>query len=185
VDVQQDWPAVVARARAGDGSAFAVIVRATQRDVWRLCAYLVDTSTADDLSQETYVRVVRSLGTYTATAPLRPWVLSIARRACADEIRQRTRRRRLLARIAAPQPQPDQAGEVELHMLLAALSAERREAFVLTQVLGLSYEEAALAVDCPIGTIRSRVARARGDLAASLRAQQESSAAATTKRSAG
>jgi RNA polymerase sigma-70 factor, ECF subfamily len=168
VDSEQDWAAVVARARAGDGAAFAAIVRATQRDVWRLCAYLVDLDTADDLSQETYVRTVKALATYTFAAPLRPWILSIARRVCADEIRQRGRRRRLLSRLAAPAPQPDPSGEVELLMLLAALSPDRREAFVLTQVLGLSYDEAAGVADCPIGTIRSRVARARGDLAAAM-----------------
>ena len=48
--------------------------------------------------------------------------------------------------------------------LLDVLAADRREAFVLTQLVGLSYEEAAAVVGCPIGTIRSRVARARADL---------------------
>jgi RNA polymerase sigma-70 factor (ECF subfamily) len=188
VDVDQDWPAVVARALAGDGAAFAVIVRATQRDVWRLCAYLVDPQSADDLSQETYVRAVRGLGTYTFAAPLRPWILSIARRACADEIRQRTRRRRLIGRLSGPAPQPDATGEVELLLLLGTLTPERREAFVLTQLLGLSYDEAALAADCPIGTIRSRVSRARGDLAHALQDQEDQHGdgdAGTTARSAG
>lgn len=161
---------MVARARSGDGAAFATIVRATQSDVWRLCAYLVDASSADDLSQETYVRTVRALGSYTEAAPLRPWLLSIARRVCADELRQRVRSRRLLGRLSAQQAQPDAAGEVELLLLLDALTPDRREAFVLTQVVGLSYEEAAQLAQCPIGTIRSRVARARGDLAAALRA---------------
>ena len=54
----------------------------------------------------------------------------------------------------------------ELELLLAGLSVERREAIVLTQVLGFSYAEAALICRCPIGTIRSRVARAREDLVA-------------------
>ena len=172
MDADQDWPAVVARARAGDGGAFAVVVRATQRDVWRLCAHLVDAGAADDLTQETFVRTVRALGTYTFAAPLRPWILSIARRVCADEIRQRTRRRRLLGRLTPAPYQADSTGEVELQLLLAGLSDERREAFVLTQVLGLTYEEAAQAVGCPIGTIRSRVARARGDLAEALSQRQ-------------
>jgi RNA polymerase sigma-70 factor (ECF subfamily) len=58
--------------------------------------------------------------------------------------------------------------------LLSAIAPERREAFVLTQVAGLSYEEAALVLDCPIGTIRSRVARARADLVAEVRAAEAS-----------
>ena len=53
--------------------------------------------------------------------------------------------------------------------LLDTLGTDRREAFVLTQLLGLSYEEAAVALGCPIGTVRSRVARARADLLAEVR----------------
>jgi RNA polymerase sigma-70 factor (ECF subfamily) len=49
-----------------------------------------------------------------------------------------------------------------------SLAVERREAFVLTQLLGFSYEEASVVLDCPVGTIRSRVARARADLVAIL-----------------
>jgi RNA polymerase sigma-70 factor (ECF subfamily) len=56
-----------------------------------------------------------------------------------------------------------------LHQFVDRLTDDRREAFVLTQVVGLSYEEAAEVVGCPIGTIRSRVARARIDLLDALR----------------
>ena len=62
----------------------------------------------------------------------------------------------------------DPADTVTLDALLAALGAERREAFVLTQLVGLSYAEAADVCSCPVGTIRSRVARARADLVAGL-----------------
>lgn len=62
------------------------------------------------------------------------------------------------AAVSAP------AGEVELSHLVSGLDADRREAFVLTQVLGLPYAEAAEVCRVPIGTIRSRVARARADL---------------------
>jgi RNA polymerase sigma-70 factor, ECF subfamily len=57
---------------------------------------------------------------------------------------------------------------VLLQQLIAALDPERRTAFVLTQVLDLSYAEAAQVCDCPVGTIRSRVARAREDLIAAM-----------------
>jgi RNA polymerase sigma-70 factor (ECF subfamily) len=53
---------------------------------------------------------------------------------------------------------------VDLTALLPALDGDRREAFVLTQIVGLSYAEAAEVCDCPVGTIRSRVARARAEL---------------------
>jgi RNA polymerase sigma-70 factor (ECF subfamily) len=65
----------------------------------------------------------------------------------------------------------DPAGSVAMRALVAALERERREAFVLTQVLGLSYAEAADVCACPVGTIRSRVARARADLVDALGGQ--------------
>jgi RNA polymerase sigma-70 factor (ECF subfamily) len=65
-------------------------------------------------------------------------------------------------------PGSDPAESVAVRHALDALAADRREAFVLTQVLGLAYDEAAAVVGCPIGTIRLRVARARADLVAAL-----------------
>lgn len=160
-------------ARSGDRVAFAGFVRQTQSDVWRLCAHLVDPVSADDLTQETYLRAVTAIARFRGDASARTWLLSIARRTCADAIRSRTRRRRALWRrgtdpdvVAAP------AGAVELDVVLAGLSPDRRMAFVLTQVLGLSYEEAAEAAGCPVGTIRSRVARARADLLSALAADE-------------
>ena len=64
---------------------------------------------------------------------------------------------------------PDPAGRVELDDVLAHLDDDRRSAFVLTQVLGLRYEEAAEVLNCPIGTVRSRVARVRHDLVTMMR----------------
>lgn len=156
-------------ARDGDRVAFAGFVRQTQSDVWRLCAHLVDHVSADDLTQETYLRAVTAIGRYRGDATARTWLLSIARRVCADAIRTRTRRRRALWRRGTDdEGVPPPAGAVELEAILAGLSTDRRTAFVLTQVLGLSYEEAAVAAGCPVGTIRSRVARARADLLAAL-----------------
>ena len=74
-----------------------------------------------------------------------------------------------IGRIAGATDPPGPDGSEQL---LAVLSDERREAFVLTQMVGLSYEDAAAVIGCPIGTIRSRVARARADLLAALRATE-------------
>lgn len=158
-------------ARDGDRGAFATFVARSQADVWRLCAHLVDRQTADDLTQDTYLRAASSLRRFRGDASARTWLLAIARAACADEIRRRTRRRALQARLDArpsAAPGPSSAGTVELDLLLGALDPDRRAAFVLTQILGLSYHEAAAVCGCPVGTIRSRVARARADLIAAL-----------------
>jgi RNA polymerase sigma-70 factor, ECF subfamily len=153
-------------AAAGDRLALSSFVRGTQADVWRFLAHLVDPGTADDLTQEVYLRAMGSIPRFRGDASARTWLLSIARRVAADEIRRRRRRRRL------PEPparsEPDRAGTVALHDLIAGLDRDRREAFVLTQLLGWSYADAAVACEVPVGTIRSRVARAREQLVGAL-----------------
>ena len=154
----------------GDRGALARLVQQTQGDVWRLCAHLVDPAAADDLAQDTYLRAIGSLGTFRGDAPVRVWLLAIARRACAAHIAARSRDRRLAGRLAAlpdaglGQPPPEADSQLVADDLMAALDPDRRAAFVLTQMLGCSYAEAAVICDCPVGTIRSRVARAREDL---------------------
>ena len=150
----------------GDQEALATVVRDTQSDVWRFCAHLVDPSSADDLTQETYLRALRQLKRFRGEGPVRSWLLTIARRTCATEISSRQRRRDTALDFAAERPLNvgDSTLQVELGMLLETIEPDRRAAFVLTQILGCSYEETAQICDCPIGTVRSRVARARDDL---------------------
>ena len=78
---------------------------------------------------------------------------------------------------------PDPADAVLLVQLLAGLDPQRRAAFVLTQLLGLSYAEAGEVCGCPVGTIRSRVARARADLTNQLRDSGPGPASANTTMS--
>ena len=125
-----------------------------------------------DLAQETYLRAFRALPGYAARSGARTWLLSIARRVCADAVRERRRRPRLdLAADVpdAPGPGADLGEGVALRQAVGALHPDRRDAFVLTQLVGLSYPEAAEVCGCPVGTIRSRVARARADLVEGIR----------------
>jgi RNA polymerase sigma-70 factor (ECF subfamily) len=165
-------------ARDGDRVALERFVAETQGDVWRLCRYLGDAEYADDLAQETYERAIGSIHRFRADGAARGWLLTIARRTCVDHTRRATRRRRLdrAVRDATTTGTPDgvltasdASGRIELDDVLAHLDDDRRSAFVLTQVLGLRYDEAAEVLDCPIGTIRSRVARARVDLVVMMR----------------
>lgn len=155
---------LVAAAREGDDVAVAALVRLTQDDVRRLCAVLGSRGEVDDLVQETYLRAFRALDSYRSEAPFRSWLLAIGRRVCADHVRRRQRERRLLDRLSATAASDVAPARDHTEALLAGLDPARREAFVLTQLLGLSYEEAAEVAECPVGTIRSRVARARADL---------------------
>ena len=170
-----DLARIAADAADGDPLAAATLVRETQSDVWQLCAALGDRDSADDLTQETYLRAFGALHRFEGRSSVRTWLLAIARRACADAVRSRRRRRLTLVRETADldlltQDRPaDAVGDgIAVTDLLARLDPDRREAFVLTQLLGLSYAEAAEVADCPVGTVRSRVARARADLVTSL-----------------
>ncbi|QLH26608.1 sigma-70 family RNA polymerase sigma factor [Streptomyces sp. Rer75] len=174
-------------ARDGDPAAVEQFVRATRADVRRYVAHLSgDPQAADDLVQDTYVRALRSLPRFEGRSSARTWLLVIARRAVADRIRWVASRPRVAGtddwQTAAERSQPcgvpgfDEG--VALGELLAGLPAPQRDAFVLTQLLELSYLEAAAVADCPVGTIRSRVARAREALIAQLTAAEEEPAGA-------
>jgi RNA polymerase sigma-70 factor (ECF subfamily) len=160
----------------GDSDATAAFVRATQADVWRYVAYLVDRACADDLTQETYLRALRGVRTFQGQTAARVWLLSIARRAVVDHFRKQGRSPQVATSLDAADGvadrigpvQSDAAGELALRLLINGLDEDKRAAFVLTQVHGLSYAEAAEVCGVPIGTIRSRMARAREQLVAEM-----------------
>lgn len=169
-------------ARGGDSVAVDRFVRALHRDVIRYVAHLcADPQAVDDLAQDTFLRALGSLHRFEGRSSARTWLLAIARRAVADSIRHTAARPRPAdlpdwepaAELAQPRGLPGFDDGVALLELLAGLPEERREAFVLTQLLGLPYAEAAALGNCPVGTVRSRVARARATLLALLAAAEE------------
>src|SRR3954453_10604610 len=88
---------VALRARRGDAAAAAEFVRATQADVWRMCAHLGSPAQADDLTQDTYARAFASLHRFLGRASARTGLLATARRVCADAVRSAVRERRMTA----------------------------------------------------------------------------------------
>ena len=170
----------------GDTTALDALVEETYQQVWRFCAALVDRQSADDLAQETFIRAVRNLPGFGGDASARTWLLAVARHTCLDELRARDRRRRRDASLRdlhrSPAVVVDAAGEIAVTDLVAHLDPERRAAFVLTQWLGLSYLDAASVCDCPVGTIRSRVARARAELVELLSSSAREVPLADTER---
>src|SRR6185436_17146048 len=81
--------ALVAAARRGESRAIEELARKTAPEVWRFLAHLVDVESADDLTQETYLRAFGALRRFRGASSLRTWLLSIARRVTADELRRR------------------------------------------------------------------------------------------------
>lgn len=159
----------------GDRAALDEFIRATERDVWRTVAFLGDPGSADDLTQETYLRVIGALPRFAGRSSARTWLLAIARRVVVDQIRRSQARPRTTGQVdlegllSRRQHGARFEDVVEVRLLLDGLAPDRRDALVLTGVLGLSYDEAAEVCGCPLGTIRSRVARARDDLIAAAR----------------
>ena len=151
----------------------------SQADVWRLARHLVGPDDADDVTQDTFVRAWRALPAFRGDSSARTWLLSIARRACADAVRRNVRRRRLAARLehrgvapgrgAAPSTRAARTRSRRWSTSSPPTSAPRS---CSPRSIGCSYAEAAEACGVPIGTIRSRVARAREHLVETLRASE-------------
>ena len=158
-------PRVIRAAAAGDDAAFTALMRASQAHVWRFLRHLLgDDDLAADVTQETFVRVHRAMDRFQHQARFSTWLFRIARNAAIDEQRRGARRRRLQDAIARPRPAPDASLGTEVRAALAALSPRLREAFVLVEVFGQPYQEAADVLGVPVGTVKSRVFRARVEL---------------------
>ncbi|MGX0119113.1 sigma-70 family RNA polymerase sigma factor [Corynebacterium otitidis] len=171
------------RAGRGDRRALSAFIRATQDDAWRLLAHLAGRQQADDLTQETFLRVINALPRFAARSSARTWLLAIARRVWVDSVRKDVARPQdraaadedAVRRVPARGSDEQSISEwLDVRRLIDELAPERREALILTQILGYSYEETARITGVRLGTVRSRVARARGDLIAARAAAAES-----------
>lgn len=169
----------LAACRRGDAHAFRALVECYQDRVYALCMALAGHADAEDLAQETFLRVHQAIGRFAPDGPatLGGWILTIARRLCHD----RARGARLRVEVAmgdgmetaAATRTPEEAAEeanlaTALYAALAALSEEQRAVFALREWDGLEYEEIAAIEGVPVGTVRSRLARAREALRAAL-----------------
>ena len=160
-------------ARDGDLVALDNFVRALHHDVRRYVTHLsADPHSADDLTQETFLRALQSLHRFEGRSSARTWLLSIARRTVADDLRRRAARPRIsrydwqrAAEQSQPRNLPGFDDGIALSELLDQIPGDRREVFVLTQLAGVPYTQTAAHLGCPVGTVRSRVARARSTLA--------------------
>lgn len=170
----------LARARTGDQAAQTALVERYQRPVFALLWRMIGPhrEMVEDLTQETFLRVLRALPGFTYEGRARPitWILSIATRLALDHLRN-TRRRRdptvAPGSVPLPLPRPDQdvdrrALAVALVQAVDALGPQFRAAFLLREVHGLAYDEIAQSLSIDIGTVKSRLARARALLQAAL-----------------
>lgn len=166
--------ALVESLRRGESEAFERLVLTYQHRVFSIALRMLgDRSEAEELAQEVFLRVHRSIGDFRGEAKLSTWLYAITSRLCLNRLKSPGRARGVgearLALIADAHPNPSavlEASELEaeLHRAIADLDDERRVVVVLRDLHGLEYEEIAAALDLPLGTVRSRLHRARMEL---------------------
>ncbi len=182
---------LVERVQAGDKRAFDLLVLKYQRRVQRLVSRFVrDSGEVDDVVQEAFIKAYRAIPTFRGDAAFYTWIYRIAIN-CAknylasparrivpasdlerddDEDTESFDRNAGLHDVATPEAEYASKQIVEtVNRAMAALPEDLRTAVTLREIEGLSYEEIAEAMDCPIGTVRSRIFRAREAIATELR----------------
>jgi RNA polymerase sigma factor (sigma-70 family) len=172
--VTADDAALVRRCLQGRADAMRDLVERFQAEVFGLCVRLLThRQDAEDVTQETFLRVFRSLRRWDATRPLRPWILGIAVNRCRTWMSRRVRRPELadyLHETAARDNADDSAELVaEIRTALATLRPEYRSVFVMFHEQGRSYEEIAVAHGRPVGTIKTWLHRTRLEVLTHLR----------------
>lgn len=169
-----DECALVRRCLKGDADALTVLVDRFQVDVFNLCFRILgNRHDAEDVCQEVFVRVWRSLHRWDAGRQLRPWIMGIAVNRCRTWLGQRTRQPELaefLEETLAADGLDDVAELTrEITAALAVLRPDYRAVVVMFHELGQPYEEIAAALERPVGTIRTWLHRARAEMLNRLR----------------
>jgi RNA polymerase sigma-70 factor, ECF subfamily len=167
--------ALLRRARDGDVRAFEALIAGHDRALRRLAYRMLGDATAmDDALQEAYVRAYRSLRSFAGDAAFGTWLYRIVVNACHDERRRAARRRHAPLEAGAervdgaPGPERAAAARIDLAAALAALAPELAAVVLLVDAEGLSYAEAGAVLELPVGTVASRLNRARAALRPAL-----------------
>ncbi len=170
--VEEPDPVVIRAAAGGDLAAFEQLMRAYQVPIWRFLRHLLaDAALAEDVTQETFLRAYQRLGTFEFRSKFSTWLFAIARHAGIDALRARQRRDRTEQAVPPRPAVADPSLRSEVAASVASLTPLLREAFLLVEVLGLSYREVSQAIGAPVGTVKSRVFRARVHLVSWLGAE--------------
>ena len=186
---------LVQRAVAGDQRAFELLVIKYQRRLQRLIGRLVrDTDLVEDIAQETFIRAYRALPQFRGESQFYTWLYRIAVNTAKKFLQERKRSPTMSDRAFVANEDNDETFRVVAEPIndetpesvlaakeiaaavnsgLAALPLDLRQALTLREIEGLSYEEIAAVMDCPMGTVRSRIFRARELISAKLKPMLE------------
>jgi RNA polymerase sigma-70 factor (ECF subfamily) len=177
--VRDPDPCTLERARRGDLRAVEELVRTFQPDAYRYAWYLTrDHALSEDVTQESFLRMFRFLHAFRGGTRFSSWLFSIVRNCAMDALRREGRIRTVDPdTIILDRPVADASVRAEIDAALRAVSEEHRDAFLLVEVFGLSYQETADVLDVRVGTIKSRMFRARQALCAALAEDVEAGSA--------
>jgi len=170
----QDDATLVRHCLRGEAPAIRLLVERYQAEVYGLCFRILShRHDAEDVTQEVFLRVFRSLARWDESRPLKPWVMGIAVNRCRTHLAQRTRRPELVDYLqdTLAGPADDDSAELlhEIQAALAELRPEYRAVFVLFHEQGQPYEDIAQALGRPVGTVKTWLHRARLELLEFLR----------------
>jgi RNA polymerase sigma-70 factor (ECF subfamily) len=169
-----DDRALVEALRSGDPNAPRLLIERFQGVVFALCYRMTGhRHDAEDLAQETFLRALRGITGFDAVRPIRPWLLGIAANRCRTALSRKSKRPSLIEsadECEDPRPVLPDADELatELERALRRLRPEYRAVFTLFHEQNLPYEDIARALDRPVGTVKTWLHRARGELAEHL-----------------
>ena len=175
------------RAQRGDPEAFEQLITPLESLVWRVCwHYMGRREAAEDCAQDAMVRIWRGLNSYRGDCGFESWVYRIAANTCLDALRRQKREKSVSLEpmkeegFDPPDPGPGTEAQImaredreRLRAAIAGLPEEQRDALVLTQLEGLSYERAAALLQVTEGTVKSRVNRAKARLREMLRNRED------------
>jgi RNA polymerase sigma-70 factor (ECF subfamily) len=169
--VQEPDPETIRRAQAGDLGAFETLVRGCQADAWRLAYHLThDRTAADDVTQEAFLRVYRSIATYRGDRQFSSWLLRIVRNCSTDSFHRVKRERLAKERVEREMTEPpvtrpgSHEDRLRIQQAVGELPDTLREPFVLIDMLGFSYRETSEILGVKVGTLKSRMHRAHAAL---------------------
>jgi len=190
--MDQNEQLLLEKAKAGDVAAFEELIEAYQKKVYNLALRIIgNADDAADLAQEAFIRIFKAISGFKEQSSFSTWVYRITTNVCLDEIRRRKNRKvisldeeihvddgDLKRQVVSDETGPDEAAEREelrrvVNEAISSLPVEQRTAITLRDLNGMSYEQIAQILNCPAGTVKSRINRARQALKNVLSAKRE------------